>query len=548
MKKEVKETLIENLGIFTLFTLFIVMLNLAYNSLNYDIAWCFHISQKVANGYTMYSEISTVVTPIYFWIGGLFIKIFGNSLISMAIYSGVVQGVIATTVYNITKEVIEKKNDYLMPIFIFFMLQYSMILSLTNYNSTAMMWVLIAVFFELRREKTGKTKYNYITGIFLGLAFFTKQNIGTFAVIATGLISLINNLYFKKQNPMKEIFQKAAGFLGVMVIMLIYFFTTGTFMNFIDFCVGGLLEFGAENFNPDFSAVFVVLIIIITISFCLAFDKKKPDNILFIILIYLLGMFMIIYPLTNTYHAVLGMLLTLPLLIRVASKLQEHNDIYRIFLALTVLWSRMSINLFKAPKQTESENIFGDPMYILNAAIMITTFVIFVILIIGILKEKYEKTNKLILECVIVTILAIVCVHGYNLYINPDVPKGLEIYANHGYTEKQMNYIETVINYILQKEDEGYNVYVVSADASYYMAALGRNNYKYDLTLYGSLGYNGEQRLIEETKQLKDPIILKDKNVMFQEPLEFDKYIKSNYKVIDQIENLVVYAHSGDVR
>ena len=107
-----KKRVLQSLLVFFGFAFFVFMLNITSQSLHYDIIWCFHISQKVANGFELYSEIGTVVTPIYFWIGSLFIKIFGNSLISMDIYSGVVSGVIATIIFNIIQETKHKENKF----------------------------------------------------------------------------------------------------------------------------------------------------------------------------------------------------------------------------------------------------------------------------------------------------------------------------------------------------------------------------------------------------------------------------------------------------
>ena len=70
--------------------IFGAMITLAFcnlSTLNYDIIWYFHTAQKVAEGYTMYTEINTVITPIFFWIASLFIKIFGNAITSMYILS-----------------------------------------------------------------------------------------------------------------------------------------------------------------------------------------------------------------------------------------------------------------------------------------------------------------------------------------------------------------------------------------------------------------------------------------------------------------------------
>jgi hypothetical protein len=85
-----KKRILQSVLVFLIFGTFTTLANITAASLNYDLVWCFHISQKVSNGFSLYSEIGTVVTPIYFWLGSLFIKIFGNNLMSMQIYSGVI--------------------------------------------------------------------------------------------------------------------------------------------------------------------------------------------------------------------------------------------------------------------------------------------------------------------------------------------------------------------------------------------------------------------------------------------------------------------------
>lgn len=89
-----KRRIIETCLIFIAFTAFFVAIHLTAGLLSYDYIWCFHMSQKVANGYMMYSEISTVIGPIYPMIGGIFIKIFGNGLTSLAIYGRACYGCI----------------------------------------------------------------------------------------------------------------------------------------------------------------------------------------------------------------------------------------------------------------------------------------------------------------------------------------------------------------------------------------------------------------------------------------------------------------------
>ena len=546
-----KKRIWQSVLVFIGFTFFVFMMNLTTQSLNYDIIWCFHISQKIANGFELYSEIGTVVTPIYFWIGSLFVKIFGNSMISMDLYSGVVAGAISTIIFNIIQETRKKENKYTHILFFFFMIVALTKLALTNYNSCAMMWVLLAAFLEVRKErkielnmpsftKKKENIYNLFIGIVLGLAFFTKQNIGTYGVLATGIFSLVYKCFIKKENTFKEIFLKASGFLMVLFGFLAYFALSGTFADFINFCLGGLLEFGDKNLRCGFPMPYFGIVIILTLSFMLMKEKKKNATVWIAEIIYLLCLMLLVYPLTNLYHVFCSMLMLLPVVILLLNEVTETESMLTIlsvaFLAFTLYSTKAT-----GGELTETEVMFSGDLTILSYYLGVFLVAFFIGMAFATIKNNINIVNNILIASSLGFVVVSVLQFRTNISENSYLPEGLEIYKNHGYSEEVLDYIDSVIQYVLQKEAEGENVYIVSADASYYMAALGRNQYKYDLNLYGSLGYNGEQVLIEETKVLGDVIILKDKNLMFQEPEAFDEFIKENYEVIDEVGNLLVY-------
>lgn len=156
-------------------------------------------------------------------------------------------------------------------------------------------------------------------------------------------------------------------------------------------------------------------------------------------------------------------------------------------------------------------------------------------------EQKPSRLNIAISILFIISILTGVAAYYIIRQDNDIISENLRIFRNLGLNEEQLGYIDEIINYILKKESEGYNVYVISADASYYMASLGRNNYKFDLTLCGNLGKDGQKGLIADVSNLENAILLKDEEIMYQEPKEFDDYIKDNYKVIDKVNRMNVY-------
>lgn len=550
-----KKRIFESVLVFLIFGTFVTLANITAASLNYDLIWCFHISQKVSNGFNLYSEIGTVVTPIYFWIGSLFIKIFGNNLISMQIYAGVICGGIITVIYNMIKETAIKENKLAYYIFIFWAILVCSQISLTNYNSTAILFVLIAIFLEIRKERkrineketiTAKKEnlYNLFIGVFLGIAFFTKQNVGVLGVLATGTYSLIYKCFIKKENTIKEILIKAGGFLAVFVLMMMYFACTNTITDFFNFCLGGLLEFGDKNLRFGMPMGYIGVISIIFIACAIIKDDKANNNIMVLEILYLIFLMFLIYPLTNMYHMQLGILMIFPVAILILNKVTGNNLFYTLLATLFLIVIRVA-SLPASVLETETEVMFRAGVnkfwYVANI------FIIFYLIIfaLNIVWDVREIMKNFSIGCAILAIFVGCSIYFDNIKANEYLTENLSIYANFGVSEEVMNYINDVIEYILEKESQGYSVYVVSADASYYMAALGRNQYKYDLNLYGSLGYNGEEVLINETKNLKNALILKDENLMHQEPIKFDNFIKETYTVVDKIGSLIVYSTEG---
>ena len=496
--KEKYGWLLENGFIFIVFLLVTFGWVSTGRNLNYDLAWCFHMSQKVANGHLLYSEISTVVMPLYFWFGGLFIKVFGNALITMHIYSGAVWGIIAVTIYNIVKMTTDKKIDLTFSLFVLFILRYSSILALSNYNSFAVMWWLIAIYVEIKREKNeqigNETKslfYNVLIGVMLGCAFFSKQNIGFFAVVATGLVSIIKWIINRKNN-LKEILAKALGFFVVTLMMLIYFIFTNTFSDCLEFCFGGLFEFGKENIKFFIHGKYYILAIILVIAIIIA--KKKKDKVLMIEIINQIALCGLAYPLTNDYHVILSMLMSFPILLRITNYFYENKKIYYLLFIFNVIWSLVLSTYTEQGNTTEFETIMrsqriGGELFSVSLLLLVMNIGV------SFATGKNKISNVFTVFILILTIASHKFIHN-EIVKEEYLVDGLEVYQNLGFTEEQLGRIENVIEYILTKEKEGYNVYVVSADAAYYMMALGRNNYKYDLTLYGSLGSEGEEGLI----------------------------------------------------
>lgn len=73
LKKRWKE-----IAFFILVFLFTLFFNFADNLLDEDNIWNFHMLQKITLGYIPYREINMIITPLFHFIGALFMKILRN--------------------------------------------------------------------------------------------------------------------------------------------------------------------------------------------------------------------------------------------------------------------------------------------------------------------------------------------------------------------------------------------------------------------------------------------------------------------------------------
>ena len=75
IKKRWKEIVI-----FTAIFLFTLICNFSDVGMICDNLWNFHMIQKITLGYIPYKEINMIITPLFHFLGALFMKIFRHKL------------------------------------------------------------------------------------------------------------------------------------------------------------------------------------------------------------------------------------------------------------------------------------------------------------------------------------------------------------------------------------------------------------------------------------------------------------------------------------
>lgn len=262
--KNYKNKIIELIIIFTITFLF----NLICNPLTSDEIWNYGFAYNIANGLLPYKDFNLVVTPLFPFIGALFLVIFGKNLIVYHLFNAV----ICTLIFYFMKKCTNRGYYILYSILLLF--------SLPNYSLFSLLLLYIIIYLE------ENNKNDLLIGIFIGLMFLTKQNIGIVFIIP---ILLTKNL--------KKIKTRIIGFFIPNIILLIFLIFTKSLFYFIDYTFLGLTSFANEN---TVFSIWGILNIIAIIYLILEYKNKKT-----IIAIYLLCFQVLAYPIFDTYHVII---------------------------------------------------------------------------------------------------------------------------------------------------------------------------------------------------------------------------------------------------
>lgn len=297
------------------------------------------------------------------------------------------------------------------------------------------------------------------------------------------------------------------GILLPVLIMFIYLVVNGAIKDFVNYAILGISTFSnkikyVKLFSNDkieiriLSVLMPVSIIIMSMILIIAnILKKENKNLinLLTILVYSLSIIIVMYPISDEIHFLIGGLIAI------------IGLIYVTFLLCKIIYDKIKINKkFKIYK--------------------LLTSLICVIVFGSILKTMLS-----------------------NIYDYMKIEKNVEIshYKNIEVSENLVERIKNMDNYILQKEQEGQKVYILDSDAAIYMIPINKYNKDYDMFLNGNIGKDGEQGQIERIKNKdKNELLLIRKSKFksnWQTPLEVIKYIRDNLEKIDSVSIYDVY-------
>lgn len=488
MQNKIEKNIIKNKRMIVILFIIISVSTFAFNVEvgSNDELWNFSNIYKMTNGETIYKDCNVIITPLFFYLEVLIFKIFGSNYLVFRISNVFIFTMFYILIYNILSKlevVPTRKFLYLISIIA---LTYGMITSGANYNILAINFALLGVLLIL------KEKNNLWQGLIIFLTFMTKQNIGIYYAIGYIIYTFID---IENKNFLKAIKKMLPSFLITIILLgmyIIYLFLNHNLYSFINYAFLGISEFGSKNFGLDRGFVFYYIIVILIdciilwmISSKLFKISRKIKNTTIILASFSIPMLLVAYPLINSYHINLAIILSIIIIIYFF----EKNFLEEL------------LNNSKMKKITIGVNI---------------------VCVIGICLMFLLKN---------INYLQIVGKNPYDIYYGGII------------REETQNSIEEMLTYIKQCENDGKEVKVISYKSNLYMNLLKRNNGDMDLPFYGNLGREGEDGLIEKIKKLKDTnlLISKEEDEKYQESKKVRTYIINNYELIGEIDEFLIY-------
>ena len=486
--------------IFLLIINFIFIMSKSINNL--DEIWNYNMANQIARGLIPYKDISMVMTPFSQFLIVPFLLFF-NGIFTFATS-------IAVVAYDIVKKITQSRVVAFIFILITELLLAS--LFTYDYNFICVLLAEIALDLEISKylkrrinfedminygsiyrkaeKKTFSERHRYINydiaiGIIAGLTLLTKQTVGIFMILVVLFTALIERKFVnlkkeKKQNESEDelyinnsehnefkikkknaIVARIISILCPCVIFGIYLLATHSMNDFISYAITGIKEFSnsisywhliEEGGSILISILAVVLpaYMFFMLLFLIIADKDRTiNNVLKIMLLYSIPTLVLIYPIADKMHFLLG------------------TYVLMISLPFTIKFSARDL----------LSNINEARLDTIYTGIAIALFMILIVLLGKNVGESFST-----------------------LYSHKGKSSDLK-HFEHLYLE---DYLNKRVKETNQKVDElrstGAEVYILDSEAALYNIVKDEYYKDYDMFNRGNFGENGEERIMNNIK------------------------------------------------
>lgn len=493
--KNIKKIL---LFIFIFIIVFSIIIVKPINDL--DEIWNYNTARAISEGLIPYKDVSMITTPFLPMLTAIFLKIVANEVIVSRAIAAVVWSGIFYTLYKIFRNLIKEENTcFIMTALIGILCRDIFCI---DYNVFVLLIALIVLYKELKNFSQCDLKHDFVVGILAGIAICTKQSIGTTLAI---VVVLYKVLFIQNKEQIKQyskcIFYRIMGIFIPVGILFVYLIFTGAMEEFINYAVLGIRTFSNKisylGLLQSDKIEIRILSILVPISIVLMgvilviskILKKDNDNIqkILTIFIYSLSIIIVMYPISDVIHFLIGSLISI------------IGLVYLIYLLGKKLYNKINYNN----------------------------------------KYKGYKILTLLLGVFIFVVIFTKAINNVYIYFNIDKNTEIKHYKNIEISESLKLRINEVDKFVQDKEQDGYRVCILDAEAAIYMIPLDKYNKNYDMFLKGNIGKDGEDGIIEKMQQSDVDILYlvrkENFSLNWQTPLEVVKYVRGNLERIGEI-------------
>ena len=289
--------------------------------------------------------------------------------------------------------------------------------------------------------------------------------------------------------------------------MTVYLLVTNSLIDFINYTILGIKTFSnkiaytglLQDDNLEIRILAVLIpasimlnAIILLIARILKRENDEFKNIL-TILIYSVSIIIVMYPISDKIHFLIGSFIAL------------IGLIYQIYLLGKILYRKIRLAQ----------------------------------------KYKVYKITTLLIQVIIFVEIAIYGINNLYNYIKVEKNERIAHYKNIEISEGLIERIDEIDAYISEQENNGKKVYILDAEAAIYMIPLNKYNKDYDMFLKGNIGKDGEQGQIEKIQNRNDNELYLIRNSKlrsnWQTPLNVVNYVRNNLEKIGEISIYEVF-------
>ena len=292
-----------------------------------------------------------------------------------------------------------------------------------------------------------------------------------------------------------------------VIFMTVYLLVTNSLIDFINYAILGIKTFSNkiaytgllqdDNLEIQILAVLIpasimLNAIILLVARILKRENDEFKNIL-TILIYSVSIIIVMYPISDKIHFLIGSFIAL------------IGLIYQIYLLGKILYRKIRLAQ----------------------------------------KYKVYKITTLLIQVIIFVEIAIYGINNLYNYIKVEKNERIAHYKNIEISEGLIERIDEIDAYISEQENNGKKVYILDAEAAIYMIPLNEYNKDYDMFLKGNIGKDGEQGQIEKIQNRNDNELYLIRNSKlrsnWQTPLNVVNYVRNNLEKIGEISIYEVF-------